>query len=331
MRRALLIAAMLFVPGQASAQSLEWANKMFLNSGGTTSHDFGSVPRGALLSHKFKMTNIWAVPIELIDIRSSCGCVKPTPSKKKLMPRETAELVVTMDAGRFTGPKSVKIYVIIGPEYTSTATLSVSANARADVVFNPGQVSFGVVNAGQSATQSIDVEYAGQLNWRILDVIKGDAPLEVKVQQLAQQRQGQVGYRLDVALSKDAKPGNHRWELNLKTNDPATPLVPVLVEANIRGALSVVPATVSLGNFSPGQEINRKVIVRGAKPFRIESVSGISDDLKVDFPTTESAVQVISIKCQPGALGDFRRQLDIRTSHEGGSSVSVTIVGTVTP
>ena len=54
-----------------------------------------------------------------------------------------------MDARRFTGPKTVTIHVTVGPEYTSTATLQVSANSRSDVVFNPGEVNFGVVPHGR--------------------------------------------------------------------------------------------------------------------------------------------------------------------------------------
>ncbi|MGE3804313.1 MAG: DUF1573 domain-containing protein [Gemmataceae bacterium] len=334
MRRAVLI-AMLLMPTQAPAQSLEWANKMFLQNGGKTSHDFGQIPRG-VQEHTFTMTNIWAIPVEIISIRTSCGCVAATPSKKVLQPRESAKLVVSMDGTRFTGPKTVSVYIVLGPEYTSTATLTVSANARSDVVLNPGQVAFGVVNAGQSMQQNIDIEYAGALNWMITDVLKGEAPLEVKLEQ--RQRNfgqfggaNQIGYRLIVTLKPNAPAGNHHWEINLKTNDPASPLVAVLVEANIRASLDVVPATVSLGNPTPGNLIERKIVVRGNKPFRIESVAGVSDELKVDFPTAEAPVHVVTVKCQPTTLGEFRRQLQIKTNYEGESVVSVTIVGTVTP
>ena len=123
------------------AQSTDWAKKMFAEG---LSHDFGSVPRGAQLYHRFKVTNIWAVPIEISQPRASCGCVTATLKSLTLKPRESTYLEVMMDAKRFTGPKTVSIYLTVGPEYVSTATLSVSANSRPDVGFNPGQVTFGV-------------------------------------------------------------------------------------------------------------------------------------------------------------------------------------------
>src|SRR5262249_22035411 len=160
----LTLAALVVGTTTASAQSGAWADKMFK---GANAHDFGSVPRGSQLYHRFSMTNIWAVPLELTSVRVSCGCVTATPSTKVLQPRESGFLDVTMDAHRFTGPKTVTIYITVGPQYTSTATVRISANSRADVVFNPGQINFGVVQRGQGAAQVIDVEYAGVLDWKV--------------------------------------------------------------------------------------------------------------------------------------------------------------------
>src|SRR5262249_1560000 len=137
----LAVLAWAVVTAAAPAQN-RWADKMF--KAGTT-HDFGNVARGAQLFHRFQVTNIYAVPLDLMSTRASCGCVTITPSARTLKPRETGTIDVLMDARRFTGPKTVSIYVTVGPEYVSTATLQVSPNSRAHVVFNPGQPNFGGV------------------------------------------------------------------------------------------------------------------------------------------------------------------------------------------
>ena len=66
--------ALLVGPTPAPAQG-SWADKMFK---GETTHDFGSVPRGAQLFHRFKITNIYAVRLEIVQVRTSCGCVTVT-------------------------------------------------------------------------------------------------------------------------------------------------------------------------------------------------------------------------------------------------------------
>src|SRR6516164_90238 len=124
-RSVVALTALLLVTAAGSGQNREWADKLFK---GETTHNFGNVPRGAVLHYRFPMTNIYAVPLEIIGSRVSCGCVSIMPSVNKLGPKETAYIDVTMDARRFTGQKTVSIFITVGPEYTSTATLQVSAN-----------------------------------------------------------------------------------------------------------------------------------------------------------------------------------------------------------
>ena len=197
----------------AHAQSSPWANKIF---GNTLSHDFGTVARGAQLKHTFKMTNIYKVPLQITNIGVECGCVTATPSTKTLQPNETAQFNINMDSSRFSGPKTVKVHVTVGPEFVSTATVTVSANARQDVVFNPGEIDFGQIGKGQTPTRAIDVEHAGDPNWRVSEIVKSStAPFDLKVEQLPQKVGGfvTVGYRIFATLKPNAAPGSFKQDL----------------------------------------------------------------------------------------------------------------------
>jgi len=323
----LALIALTIAASAAPTQTKDWANKMFPEG---VAHDFGGVPRGAQLFHKFKMTNIWAVPVEIIQARVSCGCVTATAKPVTLNPHETGYLEVTMDARRFTGPKTVTIFVTLGPQYVSTATLQVSANSRPDVVFNPGQVNFGVVAAGQSQTQNIDVEYAGVLDWQVSEVIKNDAPLDVTFERIAYATKtpGQVGYHVRVSLKPDAPAGMNRWEINLKTNDPASPHVPILVEATVQAALTVIPNPLNVQALKVGEMTTQRIVVRGSKPFKILSVEGTDADVNVDVPGVAAQNHVVTVKCRPSQAGDFRRQLLIKTDL---GVETVQVVGTAVP
>ncbi len=193
MRQALF--ALLVFPALSPALSAQgWANKLFKDQ---TTHDFGTVARGAQLYHRFPITNIYAVPLEVTNARVSCNCVTANPVPKLLQPRETGYVEVFMDARRFSGRKDVTVYITVGPTFVSTAELKVSAISRADVVFNPGEVNFGPISPGPTATQSIDVEYAGALDWRITEALAKDAPFEVSFKEIYR-RSGQVGYQVKV-------------------------------------------------------------------------------------------------------------------------------------
>jgi hypothetical protein len=327
LRYALVLFVVAFAAAPASAQSA-WAEKMFKEG---LSHDFGSVPRGAQLSHRFVITNLYAVRMEITSIQSGCGCVSAKAAKVSLEPRESTSIDVTMDARRFTGPKAVGITVTVGPDFISTAHLRVSANSRADIVFNPGQVSFGTVTRGQTASQVIDVEYAGVLDWQVTEASVKDLPVEVSLSELYR-RPGQVGYRLRVALKADAPIGPLKGDLFLKTNDPTSPLLPVLVEGVVQSNLTVAPSTLSLGAVKIGETLTRRVVVRGNKPFRVMSVEGMGDGIKLDPPpsATPAPVQVVSLKCVFRKAGDFKHEVKIKTDLQD-APVVVTIEGSAAP
>ncbi len=325
MRKVVAILALVVIGSVLPAQTGEWADKLFAKSG--TSHNFGNVPRGALLHHRFTLTNIYAVPLTITGTRVSCGCVDVKPSTQVIGPKETASIDITMDGRRFIGPKVVNIYISVGPQFISTATLQVSANSRADVVFNPGQVNFGVVPAGQSPTQTIDVEYAGVLDWRINGIAQHNYPLDVKYRELYREV-GRVGYRLQVTLKNDAPPGSLKAELLLQTNDPASLLVPVLVEGNVQAALTIAPSLVKFDG-KPGDTVSRKVVVNGngQKPFRILQVEGMPEGLLADFASTPAAVQVLTLTWKPTQPGLLKGQLLIKTDLDGGAATSLVVEG----
>lgn len=330
MRNGLLVLGALFLSAAAApAQTPEWADKLFAKE--SPNHNFGNVPRGAVLSHDFTLTNIYAVPLDIIGTRASCGCVIVKPAKTTIQPKESIVVGVTMDARRFTGPKTVTIHISVGPQYTSTATLSVTANSRTDVVFNPGQVNFGVIASGQNVTQAIDIEYAGAIDWKVTGVSEHAFPFTTKIEELYR-RPGQVvqvGYRLNVTLKADAPAGTHRWELLLQTNDPGSPSLPVLIEATIQAPLSVAPNPVALGGLKVGEEVSRRVLVRGSRPFRILSVEN-AGDVTVEYPPASALVQVVTVRWKPTAAGDLKRDLRIKTDLDGGAATTMIVEGKAT-
>lgn len=324
----LALALALSILGTVSAfgQQQPWHWEQFFKDGLT--HDFGSVPKGTQLFYRFKMKNIYAVPLE-VNARVGCHCVSVNPTSQVLQPRQEGFLDVTMDTSRLSGYKSVNLYITVGPEYVSSTTLRVSSTTRTDVVVNPGQINFGLVPRGQATPpQRIDVEYAGILDWRINDFVKPDPSLDVTCKELYR-RPGQVGYQVAVAIKPDAPPGPFRHEIFLKTNDPAGPLVPILVEANIQASLNVAPPVVRLGNLKIGESVTKLVIVGANKPFHISTVEGQGDGVQVELPATSAKTQVLKVKFLPTKTGEVRRQLHIKTDLGQESTASVMLEGTV--
>jgi hypothetical protein len=317
-----------------SQTAVPWGHKMFVKDGVPhTEHDFGVVPRGTILTHRFPITNIYAVPMQVTDIRVSCGCVTATASTQLLQPHQTGYVDVAMDTRKIPpGHKTVSLYVTVGPQYVSVATLKVSATSRADVVLNPGQINFGTVLPGQTPTQFIDIEYAGNYPWRIVGAVKGDAPVEIQVQPLPAKQPGYVGYRALVTLLPGTRPGPLDHEFSLQTNDPAGPVIPVHITGLVQASLKAVPDRLSLPNVPVGQPISRRIVLQGNnQPFRILAVDGQGDGLTVEMSSDARPVQIVTITFVPQQPGRFERQLTFRTSIDRDATASVTIEGNAQP
>jgi len=306
------------------AQTGAWAEKIF---GGDVNHDFGVQARGAQLKYKFKMTNIYKVPLQLTEVRVTCGCLTAQPSTKILQPNETAWLNVNMDAGRFTGAKSIRIFVTVGPEYVSTATLTVSANARSDVVFNPGEIDFGFVQRGQTPTKQIDVEYAGALDWRVTEIVKqGSAPFELRVEELPPGGGRTRGYRLFATLKADVPGAKFKQEVILKTNDPTTPLLTFNILGNIQSTLTATPEAINFAGVKIAAMQTRKIVLRSSQAFRLVGVDGQGDGVSVILPTTAETTHFIEVRFQPARAGEVRREIVLRTDL-GGEAARVMVEG----
>jgi hypothetical protein len=292
----------------AAAQTAAWADKMFA---GDLVHDFGVVPHGKQLKYTFKMTNIWAVPLELTNIRVSCSCTSFKESTRALKPGETGFLTVNMDATRFSGLKKTQIFITLGPENVSTATLTLHANARLDVVFNPGEIDFGLVHRGQTPTKPIDVEYAGTMQWAVTEINpNASAPFTLKVEEL--RNRGTRGYRIFATMKPDAPTGSFKQEVLLKTNDPASPTLTFNILGNIQATLSVAPDVIVAG-AKIGTMEEKKLVVKGSRPFRILGIDGQGEGITAVFLDREAQTQIVTIRFQPERAGEMKKQLVIRT------------------
>ena len=263
-------------------------------------HDFGSVPRGADVRHTFVLSNNTGAPIRISGMHRTCGCTQITLDDKIVLdqniqqnseskvigPDQTVRIGVVLDTRKFIGNKSAEITLIFDQPALAEVRLTVSSFIRQYIVLNPGAVQFGTLTRGQELTKALEIEYAGQSDWRIQNVTSSNSNLELKYDETVRSP-GHIGYKLTVTLKPDAPAGSIRDTLIVETNDPVSSKVPVLVSAQVQPDLIVTPSSLSFGNVKPGQTVTRNVLLRGKKPFRVTQVNGA--DGRFQFEGTDSA------------------------------------------
>lgn len=312
-------------PAQPPGTFVPWANKLFQKDGTppVLVHDFGTVPHGTLLVHKMTVTNIYDIPLQVIGVRESCTCLKSVPPTQVLMPNESAEVVLTMDAGKFTGPNAQSFFITFGPQYTSTAVIRVQANSRADVTLTPGRAAFGVVPVGAAPSQTVSVKYTGkQRDWRITGAVQPAGPLDVRVAET-----GKREFAVTVGLKDDAPPGPIDEAVTLATNDPTAPTLVLRVSATVQASVTVSPGSVRFSGVKAGEEQTQKVVLRATRPFRVEPAADPGDGVSAETFPAAAPVQIVTVKFAPKAAGAVRRTIPLKTTLDGATA-TVTVDAT---
>ncbi|MGL4464246.1 MAG: hypothetical protein ACRC1K_19015, partial [Planctomycetia bacterium] len=201
--------------------------------------------------------------------------------------------------------------------------------SRQDIVLNPGQADFGVVARGAGATKVIDVEYAGGL---ALEVREQTAPSKFRTKLEQKYREtGRVGYSLTVELPKDAPAGVVEETLLLSTNDPSSPALSLNATATIQPALVASPSNIDFGQIRVGSKVTRRIVVKGEKPFTMQSVVGDATNMIVQASEGDRTVHIVNVSFEPAEAGKVDRKLLLRTTMTDEEPVELTISGVVLP
>jgi hypothetical protein len=242
-----------------------------------------------------------------------------------------------MNAGKFHGPNTQTLHVTVGPTYVSVAVLKLTATSRADVQLNPGNVNFGTVSVGSKPTQAITVEYTGkQKDWKIVGVVPPTGPLDVSVKEAPRGFlstpmaliNGTAKYLVSVTLRADAPPGSLTEVIQLKTNDPAAPLVSINVSGVVEAPLSLSADTVRFDRVKVGESVTQKLIVRAATgPFRIQPIMDNGDGLSVETFPAPAPVQIITVRFTPKKPGHVKKEMKLHTDLGGGATTTIRVEG----
>ncbi|MBI1311696.1 DUF1573 domain-containing protein [bacterium] len=289
-----------------------WAVKMFEK----TSHDFGVVARGSDVSYRLKLKNLYKEDVHIADVRTTCGCSAGEPSHTTLKSLDEAYVEIKMDTRKFMRRKDSNVIVTFDAPLYQEVTVPITAYIRTDVVVEPGSAQFGRVDQETGGERILKVAYAGRSDWKIRSVKSGHEFLDATVKETARET-GRVDYDLIVTLKPGVPIGALRHFVTLVTDDAENPDVPILVEAEVKPDIEVNPSVVALGTMAPGESKTVSVVLRGKKPFKVESVTclKVKDVFEVRLPSNAAPVQVIPLTVTapqtPGATLDEQLSIAI--------------------
>lgn len=305
--------ALSLMVGTASAEESgkSWAIKMFAQP----KFDFGPVAQHSDCQGYLEFTNCFEPVMEVTSVSTSCRCISASTETKQLKPHETGKIKLVLDTSRFQGQRNVTLTVQFkyGNSNYVTASIPCAAYIRTDVWMQPSFANLGSISAGVGGEQKVKVSRTGNDQWQIREVRSRNAGLKADFKELSRGN-GRVDYEVTVKVSPEAKIGSIQDSLVLVTNDSSNANVSLRVEGRVEADIQVTPDVLALGKLTPGKESKVTLIVKSKKPVRLEGIafSEHPDAFKVDLPTEEKQIHVLSIVVTPpDAMGEFHETFNL--------------------
>lgn len=325
LRYSLMFLGLVGLASQAHAQSTR-ADSMF----DELSRDFGSVPRGQVLMHPFRIVNNSKQPVRISKVGVSCGCVNARALKNDLQPGEETAIIAQMNTGVFLNTRTVTIYVTFDQPNRQEVRLWVQANSREDVQFNPGNIAFGQVKRGAEPEAKMVVNFLGGQTQ--VTELKSESNYVTPVLKEIKRPGGDTGYEVVAKLRKDTPAGKWYTDIWLTTNNPSMPKLRVPVTVEVESPLTVNPGTVSLGQVKAGTDTDRNVIIRGLRPFRITGITGTDGQVQVRTTSSESMLaHVLKVTLSPRDTGSLSRIIGVQTDLQTGGNIEFHAQAEVVP
>ncbi len=290
----------------------------------TQSHNFGNVAIGTQLHHDFKIKNTTNQTLHIASLRVSCGCTTPSTPNQTILPGETGIVHAQMDSRRFSGPKSVTIFVLFDQPYTQEVNLVVSAYGRNDIAMNPESLEFGRMRKGTSPALSTSVSFATPVR---ISQVGADSGYVKVTSESKQDGYGGVAYQLTAKISDKVPVGNWYTDVWAVADNGQRIRIPLTVV--VEPSLTITPGVVEFEATPVGKPTEKNIIVKGDAPFRILDVKGGGDTFTATDKTSEpKTTHVVRVTFKPGQEGNFAKNLEIETDLKDQKKVQLAVKGT---
>jgi hypothetical protein len=299
--------------------------------------DAGTVAKGDHVEAVFTVKNSGTQDLVISDARPSCGCTVAS-FDRTIKPGQTGKITAAVDTKNFSGPITKTVSVVSNDPENPQLALTIKAIVKPYVEVAPQEfVRFSAIK-GDSASQDL-ILFSGEPDFHPTVGESSQPYVQAQIAPAADKEkiEGKTGtqYKLHVTLEPTAPVGVLNAPVHVKTGVAKQPDMDIRVSGIVRDRISVTPASIVFGNFTPGKDvISRNVIFTNNKPAqavrvqKVEStISGMSAEL---VPMTEGVNYTIVLKPKTDLKkGEFSGMLKIFTSDKDRPEIDVPMSGNV--
>lgn len=166
--------------------------------------DFGERDNSGFVEHDFPIRNAGTLPLEIRNVRASCGCTAVKPSQNVVQPGESAAISARFDLRGRNGMQVKTITVTSNDPEKPDLVLQLKGTAMQALSAQPSTLFFGRLEPGASRS-------------RTFDVVSARGPI-----QIVSSRTDNPGLVLKpVPIDPPGDGSTHRFELTLDESLPS--------------------------------------------------------------------------------------------------------------
>lgn len=221
-------------------------------------HNFGTVGKGQTLRYDFKVLNTGNAPLEISEVRPSCGCTTAGEWTRRIEAGGSGSIPIKMETAQFTGPVTKTITVTSNDPARPSTVLEINAT-----IWTPIQISSPVVifpaltQLDQVVSQTVTFRNQVEGTLQLTD-LQSDKPVFRPV--LKETIPGRE-FELTITTVPPLTTGTHSARISLKSSNPEMPVLAVQAVATVLPAVQVAPTEIMLTSIKLAAEEKRYVVV----------------------------------------------------------------------
>jgi hypothetical protein len=326
---ALLVAASLFAQGAAAGKPKAVAAEPI--------KDIGFVAKGEMAAYDFAIRNEGDAPLQIQEVRASCGCTV-ADYDKVIAPGQTGKVRVSVDTATFSGAIAKGVTVYTNDPAAPQMELTIRAQVEPFIKAKPGYARYITVQ-GESKEGTI-VQTLWTPDGSPMKIVKAESPYpflkvdfhEAKPEERLKEIADQPQWKVEMHLSNDAPVGPLTESVKIYTDHPKQKLVQIPVSGFVRPMVAVTPPVADFGQITVNEPLRKSLDVQnfGTEPIKLtgalSSIQGI--EAKIE-PVQDGRKYEVWVTVKPEVRkGPFNGKLSLTTDSLKIPRIEIELKGT---
>ncbi len=191
-------------------------------------YNFGQIRQGEKITHIYKFKNIGQQTLVIKDIEIPCDCTEVVASKKKILPNELGEIMVSFDSTEKRDEITTLITIYLNDPDTPMVTLTIAGEVIPEVNIIPRVLNFGRVTQNKDISKKLRIAFNSQHPLKVTEIIPSSKFITSRILKITKKET-----IVQVTLNKNAPEGRFSEYITITTNSSLTPTTTVLIVADI--------------------------------------------------------------------------------------------------